>query len=109
MDFSPVVIGGLGNVKNQRPYGLINYDDHLYLVFSNYFTGAEVLRTSDGDTWEQVSVGGWGDIANINADYLDKGAAIFHNSIFIGTMNDVSGGQIWQMISNMVFLPAILK
>jgi hypothetical protein len=108
VDFSRVVAFGLGNVKNQRPYGLINYGNHLYLVFSNV-DGAEVWRTGDGETWEQVGFKGWGDGNNMFADYLDKGATIFNNYLYIGTLNDVTGGQIWQMIPNMVFLPGIMR
>jgi hypothetical protein len=108
VDFSPVVTGGLGNVDNQRPYGLIVYEDRLYLIFSNFSTGAEVWRTGDGESWEQVGFGGWGDALNTFADYLDKGATIFNNSLFIGTFNDETGGQIWQML-HQSYLPAIMK
>ena len=98
MDFSPVITGGLGDENNLRPYGLTVYQNYLYLVFNNLSTGAEVWRTSDGNSWQQVNNDGWGDASNGYADYYDKGAAIFNNSLFIGTMNTSTGGEIWQML-----------
>jgi hypothetical protein len=108
VDYSPVITGGLGDVNNMRPYGLIVYNDQLFLVFSNP-SGAEVWRSRDGDNWEQVGFGGWGDSNNMFADYFDKGATIFNDSLFIGTLNGVTGGQIWKMIPNMIFLPIVTR
>lgn len=98
VDFSPVFTGGYGNVDNQRPYGLVVYENYLYLVFSNLSTGTEVWRTSDGNSWQQVNNDGWGDANNSIADYYDRGATIFNSSLFIGTMNGITGGQIWQLL-----------
>jgi hypothetical protein len=98
VDFSPVFTGGNGNIDDQRPYGLIVYQNYLYLTFSNLVTGAEVWRTSNGSTWEQVGFTGFGDPLNIHADYFDKAATIYNNSLYIGTLNNVEGGQIWQLL-----------
>jgi hypothetical protein len=98
VDFSPVITGGLGDVNNMRPYGLIVYEDYLYLVLNNPVDGAGIWRTSDGDSWIQVGFGGWGDSSNYFGDYNDKGATIYNNSLFFGTFNNVTGGQIWQML-----------
>ncbi len=98
VDFSPVFTGGNGNIDDQRPYGLIVYQNYLYLTFSNLVTGAEVWRTSNGSTWEQVGFNGFGDALNIHADYFDKAATIYNNSLYIGTLNNVEGGQIWQLL-----------
>jgi hypothetical protein len=98
VDFLPVFTGGYGNVDNQRPYGLIVYQNYLYLVFSNIPTGAEVWRTSNGSSWQQVNNDGWGDASNGYADYYDRAATIFNYSLYIGTMNNDTGGQIWQML-----------
>lgn len=98
VDFTPVITGGLDDVNNTRPYGLTVYQDYLYLVFSNFSTGAEVWRTRDGNSWQQVNSDGWGDVNNRYADYYDKAATIFNNSLFIGTMNTSTGGEIWQLL-----------
>jgi len=98
VDYSPVITGGLGDVNNMRPYGLIVYADYLYLVVNNPVNGAGIWRTSDGVSWEQVGFDGWGDSSNYFGDYIDKGATIFNDSLFFGSFNSVTGGQIWQMI-----------
>jgi hypothetical protein len=96
LNWTPVVTGGLGNPNNQRPYGLIVFDGRLYLVFCNTVTGAEVWRSADGSVWEKVADGGWGDSNNGFVDYYDKGAAVFANRLYIGTMNGITGGEIWK-------------
>jgi hypothetical protein len=52
--------------------------------------------------------GGWGDAGNGFADYFNKAAAIFDDSIYIGTENDSTGGQVWQMLRE-IFLPLVVK
>ena len=99
LNFSPVFTGGLGNSNNTRPYGLIVFNGRLYLVFTNWVTGAEVWRTNNDNTWEQVSSSGLGDSLNLTADYFNKGATVFNNSLFIGTLKPTDGGsgaEVWR-------------
>jgi hypothetical protein len=42
------------------------------------------------------------------ADYFDKATATFRDSLYIGTGNDTSGGQIWQMLRQ-TCIPLVLK
>ncbi len=106
LDWTPVITGGLGTAANTRPYGLIAFDDQLYLVFSNLADGAQVWRTSDGVHWSRIAEGGWGDAYNVYSDYFDKAAAIFNNSLYIGTLNNAGGGEIWQL-QHQVYLPVV--
>jgi len=106
--FTRVFDGGLGNSDNGRPYGLEVFNGNLYLTFSNMATGAEVWRTSNGTNWEKIGNAGWGDGNNGYADYFDKGATVFNNSLFIGTTNWANGGEVWQML-NQIFLPLIMR
>jgi hypothetical protein len=108
LNWTPVFTNGLGDTANARPYGLIVFDDQLYLVFSNFVTGAETWRSSDGVTWHQISEDGWGDSNNVFADYFDKAAVVFKGALFVGTYNEVDGGEIWQLLSRQVYLPLIL-
>ncbi len=108
VNWSAVITDGLGNPQNSRPYGLIAFGKHLYLVFSNVNTGAEVWQSKDGETWRQVVAEGWGDANNVFADYFDKAAAIFNQSLYIGTMNQEDGGEIWQQL-HWVHLPLIVR
>ena len=95
LTWTPVFNGGLGKADNARPYGLVVHKQQLYVIFSNLATGAEVWRANGDSAWMQVSSDGWGDAANGYADYFDKSAAVFNGSLFIGTINETTGGQIW--------------
>jgi hypothetical protein len=108
LDWQPVITGGLGDPHNQRPYGLIAFDGRLYLAFSNLSAGAEVWQSADGFTWEQVVDAGWGDPNNQYADYGDKAAAVCRNSLYVGTQNYESGGEIWQKL-HAIYLPEMLR
>jgi hypothetical protein len=108
VNFSPVFTNGLGKTANSRPYGLFVFEDHLYLVFSNMATGAEVWKSADGLAWLPVMQGGWGDAGNGFADYFDKAAVIFRDSVYIGTQNMATGGQVWQMLRE-IFLPLVVR
>lgn len=109
-NWSRVLAGGLGNRANSRPYGLFVFQDHLYLVFSNTSTGAEVwrLRSSDDTTWIPVVTGGWGDANNGYADYFDKGAAVFEGRLYLGTLNRVTGGEVWLQLDHRQHLPLVV-
>jgi hypothetical protein len=108
VNWTAVFTDGLGNPQNSRPYGLIVFDDHMYLVFSNVRTGAEVWQSSDGESWRQIVAEGWGDANNGFADYFDKAAAVFNQSLYIGTANYEEGGEIWQQL-HLIHLPMIIR
>lgn len=109
LDWTPVFTGGLGNAANGRLYGLIAFDNRLYLVFSNLTTGAEVWQSADGSTWKRIAEPGWGDSDNQFADYFDRGAAVFNNSLYIGTANSANGGEVWQYVGFQVYLPLVMR
>lgn len=106
--WTPVFTDGLGNPKNTRPYGLIVHEDRLVLIFSITSTGSEVWQTADGVSWQQISFEGWGNLNNGMADYFDKAAVVFQNSLYIGTVNLVDGGEIWQRLKSL-YLPLVSK
>jgi hypothetical protein len=109
LNWTQVFAGGLGNTANGRPYGLLVFNDRLYLVFSNLETGAEVWRTADGTSWQRVGEAGWGDSNNGYADYFDKGAAVFNNSLYIYTGNSANGGEVWRNKPYSIYLPVVLR
>lgn len=108
LNWTPVFTDGLGNLANSRPYGLIVYANRLIVIFSNVATGAEVWWTADGESWQQIATGGWGDSNNGFADYFDKAADIFHESLYIGTLNNADGGEIWRRL-HLANLPVIVR
>jgi hypothetical protein len=90
-----VVTDGHGNRQNAHPFGLLIHANDFYIVYSNFASGAEVWKGNTSPAPDQRIVqGGWGDRNNMVADYFDKAAANFKDSLFIGTVNDVAGGQI---------------
>jgi len=107
--WEPVVTGGLGTPENGRPYGLIALGGRLYLVFCNQATGAEVWHSADGGAWKQEVGAGWGDANNAMADYFDKGAAVFQNHLYIGTLNWATGGEVWMKVMNEIYLPLVMR
>jgi len=108
--WEPVFTGGLGQPSNGRPYGLIVADGALYVVFSNPQTGARVWRTFDGAEWQRCNDDGWDDPANTLADYNDKAATVFDLNLYIGTMNDSTGGEVWRaLLANQLFLPLVRR
>jgi predicted amidohydrolase YtcJ len=108
INWTPVITGGLGVVENKRPYGLIVFKQQLYLVFGNLTDGAQVWRTSDGVNWMRISEDGWGDINNSYADYFDKAGEIFNDSLYIGTINETEGGEVWRLL-HQIYLPLIME
>jgi hypothetical protein len=108
-----VASGGLGNPDYNRPYGLIVAGNTLYLTItirqSLYGSlGDQIWRTTDGINWVLDVSNGWGDPNNAFSDYSDKGATVFNDSIYIGTENSVTGGQIWRRLQQL-HLPLIVR
>jgi hypothetical protein len=110
LSWEPVFTGGLGEVANGRPYGLLVADGALYVIFSNTETGAQVWRTFDGQRWQRCNVDGWDDPANTYADYNDKGAAVFHHNLYVGTLANAAGGEVWRaQLAAQLFLPLVTR
>lgn len=107
-DWNEVVGNGFGDAKNMV-FALITFDNALYVVTGDRTlnTEMEVWRTRDGTTWEQVNPDGFGDSNNC-APYWDNSVAVFNDSLYVGTLNSASGGELWQLL-HQVFLPLTLK
>ena len=107
--FTPVFTDGLGKTANRGAYGLFALDDHLFVTLANFATGAEIWATSDGATWHPMMLGGWDKGgANAWADYYDKAAVTFRDALYVGSVNETNGGEVWQML-NRTFLPLIRR
>lgn len=107
-DWTKVVDNGFGNVDTRRQPALEVFNDALYFVAGNSVTGMEVWRTSNGTQWEQVGFSGFGDNNN-RATLYDSPVTVFNNSLYIGTINSVTGGEIWLFLHRRVFLPLVQK
>ena len=108
-NWTTVFTGGKGDIDNQRPYGLSNFNNNLYLTMHNASTGAEVWESSDGVNWQVIADNSWGDLGNHFADYYDKANAIFNGGLYLGTLNTITGGEVWLYLSNQIFLPLVIR
>jgi hypothetical protein len=106
-DWTKVVNNGFGDSATYRAPALEVLGSDLYFVVGNNTTGMEVWRTSDGTSWEQVGFAGFGDTNN-STSYWDNSVAVFDGSLYVGTVNSVSGGEVWLYLHK-VYLPLVMK
>jgi NHL repeat-containing protein len=105
--------GDWHNVANAGFGGGPNYKDITSLtVFNGYLyaaveasgsASAQVWRTNDGTTWNQVNVNGFGDSNN----FQTGGFAVFGGYLYIGTRNDVTGAQMYRSNNGTTWIPVI--
>lgn len=81
---------------------------HLYLVVGNQASGLQVWRTADGAEWRQIGFAGLGDRNNTRPRW-DNSVAVFAGSLYVGTENPISGGEVWQYLPNALFLPTVQR
>jgi hypothetical protein len=86
------VPAGFGEWQNERYDSMAVYDGYLYVATYNWNTGAEVWRTADGTTWNQVNTDGFGDANNQGLSAM----AEFNGFLYAGTTNTYSGGEVWR-------------
>lgn len=104
---------GFGDRRNEYPWSMIVYDDHIYVgtmrvdpfdvVFTrndflnwsicfNIFEGGCQLWRFDGDCWEKVNEDGFGDKYNVGFREM----IVYNDSIIGGTMNINTGCEVWR-------------
>lgn len=79
----------------------------LHLATMNAATGAEVWRTSDGVTWAQVNVDGFGDAATFAAELIP-----FNGYLYAWTSNYTTGQRVYRAQCAppyRVWLPLVLR
>ncbi len=99
---------GFGDTENRAIRSLIQNGDALYAVTSNASSGIEVWVSTTGLSWAQVNTDGFGDSSNTQP-YWDNAAAVYENSLYVGTSNSSTGGEVWQMLPHNAFLPIVMK
>ncbi len=109
-DWTKMVNNGFGNAHTNAASALIVFDSRLYFVVGNFDTGLEVWRTANGTNWEQIGFTGLGD-SNNKFPYWDNPVAVFNDGLYVGTANQVSGGEVWQYlpVPSRIFLPIVIK
>jgi len=105
-NWNQVVGNGFGDINNNKIESLMTFDGALYAMTNNQVTGGEVWRSTDGTTWVQDAPDGFGS-GSTNVEWTQT-TTIFNNSLFIGTVNNTLGGQVWQRL-HQVYLPMIIR
>lgn len=103
--WSVAVADGFGDPDNGKIDGLIVIDETLYAIINNDKNGLQVWATADGSQWQMVSRDGLGNINN-TSPFWNNTTVNFQGSLYFGAWNGVTGGQVWQMLPYMVYLPA---
>lgn len=108
--WTKVIDGGLGDPNNIKFQSLHVFDDHLFTASYNETTGVNVWKSADGATFEQINIGGFGDTNNLYTLW-NTATTDFNNQLYIGTRNDVNGGELWRYepSESNIFLPLIIK
>jgi hypothetical protein len=108
-DWERVVADGLGDDSRRGMNALEVAGNRLFWVVGTSDTGLEVWGTSTGDEgdWHQIGLGGFGD-SNNRAPYMDNSVVAFDDTLFVGTINQAHGGEIWVLLNDL-FLPLVMR
>ncbi len=109
-DWAVVLQDGMADPGTKWISGLAVYHDQLYLVVQNDANGMETWRTSDGVIWEPVGSPGFGD-ANNGTTYWENSILVYEDSLFLGTNNNITGGEVWRIMQPLFVLnlPVVVK
>ena len=80
---------GFGSAENAAIAALAEYDGRLYAGTWNQARSAQVWRTPDGQSWDQV-VPSWS-VSNTNVSDMET----FGSYLYVGTLNE-QGGELWR-------------
>lgn len=87
---------GFGNANNHNVLAMVLFNGYLYVGIQNVIggpaIGAQIWRTQNGTTWQQVVSNGFGDINNRGISSLVS----FNGFLYAGTVNQVSGTEVWR-------------
>jgi hypothetical protein len=86
---------------NNLKIELVNvFGNKLFISTKNSTTGAEIWRSADGNTWEQVNQDGFGDSHNTGSN-CSNAATTYLSKFYLGTSNDLDGGELWRLQSQL--------
>jgi hypothetical protein len=100
-------VKGFGDTENRSIRSLEIFEGFLYAVTYNATSGMEVWRTQDGTSWVQVNIDGFGDSQN-RFPHFDNSVTAYKNKLYVGTWNRASGGELWQSLRQIYYLPIVI-
>ncbi|MBN2053990.1 right-handed parallel beta-helix repeat-containing protein, partial [bacterium] len=79
------------------------FDGHIYVGTDNPAEGAEIWRSADGESWEEVMSGGFGDGTNRRIQCM----AVFKGYLYAGTRKNSNtlGGELWRSSDGVAWEP----
>eukprot|EP00923_Selenidium_pygospionis_P048760 GHVN01083790.1.p1 GENE.GHVN01083790.1~~GHVN01083790.1.p1 ORF type:complete len:404 (+),score=6.49 GHVN01083790.1:134-1345(+) len=90
--WTKIISVGFGNKNNKGIRNLYEHTDgNLYAGTANYLDGAEIWRSSDGDSWTNIAREGFG-----RGNGSARGMVSFRGALYVGTENSLFGGEIWR-------------
>jgi hypothetical protein len=95
-DWEQVNTSGFGEVGNDTIQALSTFGGSIYAGTSNE-AGAQLWRSTDGESWTSITTDGFGDVKNLAVDHLYE----FDGSFYAGTQNadnpsQSNGGEVWR-------------
>jgi hypothetical protein len=95
-DWEQVNTSGFGEVGNDTIQALSTFGCSIYAGTSND-AGAQLWRSTDGESWTSITTDGFGDVKNLAVDHLYE----FDGSFYAGTQNadnpsQSNGGEVWR-------------
>lgn len=95
-DWELVFDGPYKNPDTGAKQALEVYQGILYLVVGNRKHGAEIFRSADGITWENIASEGIDDKNNAKT-YWDNDMVIFNEELYVGFDNFETGTEVWKI------------
>jgi hypothetical protein len=103
-DWTQVAPDEPGTQDTLQVTGFTIFQDKLYAAVEAEWEGpgpAQVWRSTNGSSWDTVVPDGFGDADNLSTG----GFAIFHDYLYVGTRNHVSGAQLWRTADGLNWQP----
>lgn len=104
MTWDPVMDNGFGDLNNFKIEVMYAWNGSLFAGTDNNISGVEIWQSTDGLFWHQVNLDGFGDSNNVSMLWNSSSIGDKYN-LYIGTLNNVAGGEIWRSVNNLIFIP----
>jgi hypothetical protein len=92
-----IINPGFGDPNNQKVESVFVFQNQLYAGVKNTVSGMEIWRSADGLVWERANQDGFGNSDNSSTNWTNATVG-FLNQLYVGTLNDVDGGELWKML-----------
>jgi len=91
--WTTVMNDGFGSSLTTSTGGMAAFGGYLYVGAGNSAVGAQLWRTNDGASWEQViSPAGFDDLNNVKVEMV----FVFNNQLYVSVKNAVTGIEVWR-------------